>query len=155
MREIIICTLLFTCLMMEAQVLLPNSSKKVPSIPIDSLEKYFYEINQVDYVFHGMGMSMAVENQEEAKANIAMLIPKSIEWTDCESIGKIYFLLADGRLLNTDLYHEGKCKFLIFLNENNKPAFGAELNERGQNLIEQVLSMRKTANPETNEPNKN
>jgi hypothetical protein len=155
MREILICTFLFSVFFVEAQVSQSQSLKKVVPIPIDSLDKYFDEISQVDYIFHGMGMSMAVENAEEAKANIAMLIPKSIEWTDCESIGKMYFLLADGRLLNTDLYHEGKCKFLIFLNENNKPAFGAELNERGQNLIEQVLSMRKTANPETNEPNKN
>lgn len=111
------------------------------ALSMEEIKWMFDNIDQIDYEFHSLPISMALSESSGIKNNIGYISP-NVQWDipeSCKPIGKQLFYHKGELTYEADLYFDANCRFLVF-NKDGKPAYRNKLTKHGQNFYENVFS---------------
>lgn len=111
----------------------------LPSMTKEAAQKLYTTVDQIDILFHDMGISMSQSNPSEARAQVAFLAPgQAPAKPPCKAMANIIYqgggdILADGQL-----YLDRACRCVVFY-EDGKPTYSALLTDQALSFYAQVL----------------
>jgi len=135
----------------KAPILEPLTNEEAgPIIPLAEqsfVQDLFNRVDQIDYIYHSFDFSMSISEPNAIKSNIATLSGLQIGAipANCKPVGRQMFMSKGEMLAEADLYFNGACQFLVFV-EKEKPVSGSTFNQRGIDFYNQVFTQAKGVN---------
>jgi len=124
-----------------------SSYEGLEVIPFEQLKYLFDNCDQVDYIFNELPISMALSEKPAIQNNISFVSPDLVTNVpaNCMPLGRQIFYYQAEIIIEADLYFEGPCAFLVFM-ENEKPKYANMLSKEGINFYNNVFSQVSNAN---------
>lgn len=111
----------------------------LPSLTQEEAQKLFTSVDQIDVLFHELGVSLSQSQTNEAKAQVSFLAPgQAPVKPPCKADANIIYqgsgeILADGQM-----YLDPRCRCVIFY-EDGKATKSAILTDQALNFYKQIL----------------
>lgn len=113
----------------------------VDPMPIEEIRWMIENIDQIDYEYDNMPISMALSEKGAVQNNVSYISP-SVQWdipTGCKPIGRQLFYSKANLIYEADLYFDNQCRFLVF-KKDGKKVFQNKISKHGQKFYENVFS---------------
>ncbi len=103
-----------------------------PVLPAPLLDSLAPLVTHIDFIFYHLKHSISLNEPNGIMTHLSHIAgPEEVPQDHgCKPVGRIFYMASGQTVLTGDLYFSGKCRFVLFL-ENEKPVYAARLNDQG------------------------
>lgn len=113
-----------------------EASLYYPTLPAGHLDSVAALVNQIDYVFYDLPISMSTSEASSIQALLSHYesVSRIARNNACRSIGRIFYVSQGENILSADLFFRDSCRFAVFL-KDEQPLFAARINDKGTSFL--------------------
>lgn len=126
----------------------PNVSLK--SLPVDSVQNWWTNCTNMDYMFLSPSMSVNVNEPNSIKMHLRFISDEVPTTLDCPLSGRLYYTVGRSLLEAEIHYQAGRCAYFVFLDATKRPMYANKITQEGiTKFLHQMAGARVVARDST------
>lgn len=125
---------------------------ELPILPTHIRNMLFQKVNEIDYLYYTLPFSMSQNEEAAVKSNVSHIDNTPFKGIPSNCAGKAmcreFFKSQGEQIMEADIYFSQDCVFYVFMGEDGKPQYGANMTAIGQNFYNTVIQQASNVRPQ-------